>query len=539
MLDAAERSQLETLFYSGRFTELEDRARLLLTQHSGSGFIWNVLGLSLQMQGKDGVAALQKATELLPDDADIHCKLGNALSDQGRLNEAEASYRRALEIKPDYAEIHNNLSITLKELGRLDEAEASYRRALEIKPDYAEAHSNLGITLKGLGQLDEAIASYRRVLEIKPDFAEVHSNLASALLELGRLGEAEASYRRVLELKPDFAEALCDLGNVLWQLNRLDEAEASYRRALEIKPDLAEAHCNLGNTLWQLNRPDEAEASYRRALKIKPELAIACCNMGGLLKSQGRLDEALACFQQYESLKPGNCEMQHQIASLMGINTDRAPIQYIENLFDTYAYKFDSHLQQRLKYEIPKKIVVLITQHATLPGEKWNVLDLGCGTGLVGSAIAPFARQLTGVDLSTKMLHMARARNLYQRLEHQDLLVMMQHEKASSYDVIIAADVFIYLGKLDGIFSEIKRLLCPGGIAAFSIEAMETSSVGEANQGVQPEYRLELSGRYSHTPDFVTRLAIADGFQVEKVVSAQIRTENGKPVNGYMVLLRS
>lgn len=504
MLTAAERSQLEALYYSGRFTELESRARLLLDQYPQSGFIWNVLGLSLQMQGKNGIAALQKATELLPDDADMHCKLGNALSDQNRLSEAEASYRRALKIKPDYAEIHSNLGITLKDLGRLDEAMASHRRALEIKPDYAEAYNNLGFTLKELGQLDKAEASYRRALEIKPDFAEVYCNLGDILKELGRLGEAENSYRRALEIQPDFAEA----------------------------------HCNLGNTLKELGRTGEAENSYRRALEIKPDFALVYGNLGGLLKDQGKLEEALACFQDSDRLLPGNSVTQHQIASLTGNSTTRAPIQYVEDLFDSYANKFDTHLQQVLKYEIPKQVVALITQNAALPENKWTVLDLGCGTGLVGSAIAPFARHLVGVDLSAKMLEKARARNIYQRLERLDLLTMMQHEKASSYDVIIATDVFIYLGKLDEVFSEIKRLLCPGGFVAFSIETLEDSSNEGAGQSVQREYQLEVTGRYSQSLNYVTRLASANGLEVHKVVATQIRMENGKPVNGHLVLLR-
>jgi predicted TPR repeat methyltransferase len=137
------------------------------------------------------------------------------------------------------------------------------------------------------------------------------------------------------------------------------------------------------------------------------------------------------------------------------------------------------------------------------------------------------------------MLGKAHARNLYQRLERLDLLTMMRHEGASSYDVIIATDVFIYLGKLDEIFGEIKRLLCPGGFAAFSIETLEALSNGKSSQDVQQDYQLEVTGRYSHSPDYVTRLASANGLQVQKAVATHIRMENGKPINGHLVLLKN
>jgi predicted TPR repeat methyltransferase len=301
--------------------------------------------------------------------------------------------------------------------------------------------------------------------------------------------------------------------------------------------DFAELHYySMGNTLKKLGRMEEALASYQRALQIKPDFAEALNNMGNTLKDLGRLDEALVCYQRLIRLTPENLAVQHIIASITGNNTDCAPAQYVENLFDGYADKFDTHLRQALKYETPEKIVALVTRHATSAAKKWNVLDLGCGTGLVGSEIAPFARQLVGVDLSAGMLGKARARNLYQRLEHMDLLEMMRAEKDSSYDVIVAADVFIYLGKLDEIICEIKRLLSPGGFFAFSIEVLEALPDEETGRGAQREYQLENTGRYTHAVGYITRLAAANGFLPQEMAAIQLRMEQEKPVNGHLVL---
>ena len=65
--------------------------------------------------------------------------MGNALKDQGKLDEAIAAYNKALSIKPDYADAYNNMGNALQDQGKLDEAIAAYNKALSLKPDYAEA----------------------------------------------------------------------------------------------------------------------------------------------------------------------------------------------------------------------------------------------------------------------------------------------------------------------------------------------------------------------------------------------------------------
>ena len=464
-----------------------------------------------------------------------------ALFNQGQYAEA-ATLAKTLTLEfPRHGFGWKALAAVLVQTGRSAEAFVPMQKAAALSPGDAEVHNNLGVLLKKLGRLDEAEATLRQALKIKPDYADALSNLGATLKDLGRLVEAETSLRQALEIKPDFAGAHSNLGNVLRDLGRLDDAVSSYHRALNIKPDFAEAHCNLGVTLKELDRLAEAKASYRHALQIKPDYADAYAHLGAVYRDQGRLNEALACFQQQVRLAPGDAAARHHVASLTGNNTERAPIQYVERVFDAYADKFDTHLPQVLQYETPDELVALVTQHSTPSAENWNVLDLGCGTGLVGVAIAPFARQLVGVDLSTKMLNKARARNLYQRLERSDLLAMMRDEQTSSYDVIIAADVFVYLGKLDAIVGEIKRLLCPGGVLAFSIEAMQPLSVEEASQvatSIQ-EYQLENTGRYTHSVSYLTSLASDNGFQGLELAATQIRLERGKPVNGYLVLWKS
>jgi len=213
---ANEIDRIFALFNARRLEEAESQARLLVGRYPNSGIAWDMLGASLRKQGKDALAVLQKAAELLPEEPVVHYNLGNALQDLGELDKAAVNYRRALGIKADFAEAHYNLGNVLRDLGQFDDAVASYRRALELKPDYATACNNLGNVLKEQGQLDAAVASFRRALELRPDYATAHNNLGNVLQELGQLDEAVASYRRALEIKPDYGDAF---DNLLFTLN--------------------------------------------------------------------------------------------------------------------------------------------------------------------------------------------------------------------------------------------------------------------------------------------------------------------------------
>ncbi|MCC7063962.1 MAG: tetratricopeptide repeat protein [Planctomycetes bacterium] len=204
----AECNQLASLFHAGELARVESRARLMLAQYPESGFVWNVLGASLGMQGKDSLTAFQKAARYLPRDADVQSNLGSALAHHGRYEEAEECFRRALSIKPTFASAYTNLGNALGYQGRTVEATECYRRALRLQPDLAEAHGGLGDSLSKLGQVAEAEAHVRRALQIKPDYTRAHSCLLflhnfrlegsaeSMLAEARRFGEQVAQRAR-------------------------------------------------------------------------------------------------------------------------------------------------------------------------------------------------------------------------------------------------------------------------------------------------------------------------------------------------------
>ncbi len=347
----------------------------------------------------------------------------------------------------------------------------------------------------------------------------------------GRLPQATAIYQQILGKSPNHPDVLHYMGMAAHEIGEDSVAVDLIGRALKIAPGYAEAHNNLGNVLFSQDKFDEAAACYRSAIVVEPDYAEAHCNLGGTYYRQGKMDDALACFEHVLGLEPGNGMALHMIAAIRGTHSEHAPPQYVTTLFNAYANRFDTHLAQGLAYDIPQRLVTMIVQNAQVTSKKWDVLDLGCGTGLVGSHIVPHARQLAGVDLSSRMLEKARQRGIYTKLVEADLLAMLQDEPAAAYDVITSADVFIYVGKIDAVVAEVSRVLRPGGLFAFSVETLDQSE--------PQEYRLTTSGRFAHAPAYTARLASVRGFDVVEIQPARIRIENGVPVSGFIELWKN
>jgi tetratricopeptide (TPR) repeat protein len=166
-----------------------------------------------------------------------HLNLGNALDQEGSLDEAMVHYQEALKINPNSPEAHNNFGNDLRQTGKVDEAIAHYQKALQIKPDNAEAHYNLGIALRQRGNVDEAIAEYQKALQINPEHAAAHINLGSELLQKGKADEAIAHFQKALQINPGYGQAHNNLGNAFLQKGNAAEAIGHYQQALELEPD--------------------------------------------------------------------------------------------------------------------------------------------------------------------------------------------------------------------------------------------------------------------------------------------------------------
>jgi predicted TPR repeat methyltransferase len=485
-------------------------------------------------------ALYARVLEAAPDHPDALHLSGLVAHQKGNHREAAGLIRRALAVNPS-PRYHNNLATVLLALGDFNGAAAACRMALSLNPQHVEAHFNLGNALEKSGGNETAAAHYRAVLQLRPDHrgalsrlqalvgqaAEAHLQRGIEHLNSGQAHEAIPCFQAALNLNPHYLEAHNNLALSQHQLAHFTEAAASFNEALRINPNHPEVLNNFARTLRELGNVDEAIYLCRKALELRPDHADVYGNLGGLLLMQNKKDEALAAFRRQAQLDPRNPVALHQIATLSGARTEKAPARYVESVFDDYANKFDAHLVEGLHYHAPEKLAAFIGLHLAPPASQWDILDLGCGTGLSGAAIASYSRSLTGVDLSANMLEKARARNLYRRLERQDISAFLRAEPAQ-YDLLFATDVFIYIGKLDEVMQEAKRILREGGAFAFSVERLQTDA----------DYRLNPTGRYAQSLPYLERLAREFGFAPPITAETILRVESNVPVDGLLVLLK-
>ena len=197
-----------------------------------------------------------EAAELLEIAKDKGCKgpsfddLGEKLNSPAVKKEIEIkTIRGIIKDKPDFETAYLGLGNALKEQGKLEEAVEAYKKALAVKPDYADAYYNIGVTVQEQGKLEEAIEAYNKVLAIQPDYDDAYYNMGNVLKKQGKLEEAIEAYTKELTTNPDYAVAYYNIGIVRDDQGKLEEAIEAYTKALAIKPDYADAYLNASELL--------------------------------------------------------------------------------------------------------------------------------------------------------------------------------------------------------------------------------------------------------------------------------------------------
>jgi predicted TPR repeat methyltransferase len=394
--------------------------------------------------------------------------------------------------EPHTAEYQHALGTLHAARGELRPAAACFERALALDPAHAAAWLSLGDTLMDLCDYERALATYRQALTVCQPFPEAHHNLAAALLRLGDPAGSAQECRQALALRPGYVLALNTLGAALAQMGHVDAAITALQQAVRLQPQYANAHHNLGNVLDQAGRSDEARQAYRTALAVNPDLEEVCYDLAAL-----------------------------------GDRTPppATPRSYLLRLFDTYATSFDQHLVEELQYHVPEMLYEAVVAQTRRTG--LDVIDLGCGTGLMGKLCRGIAGRLTGIDVSPGMLHQAERRQVYDQLVLGDVVCYL-NARQQPCDLVLAADVLIYIGDLTELFAAVARRLLPGGLFAFSLEST-----------TQADYLLQHNRRYAQSLSYIQHLTRQYNLAMVAANAVKLRRHGDTDAQGLIIVLRA
>lgn len=524
----------------------------------------------------------------------------------GKKREALEALRRAADLQPDLKEAWNFLGLTQEETGDHQEAVRSFCRALDIDGNYSEARANLCFYTKdketllqladeqesdfqanllaaeSCGELTEREHYLRRATAANPYHTGGLLALAEARRAAGDEAEALQLYHKVLNLDENATEALLGAADIYLARGDLERAELYYKKSFDITRDIAGAHLNYGTLLYRSGRKSEALEEYRAAAVLEPEKPEISYNLALVLKDLGDYEEALGLMfnahqraperedfaagimetltglaaenaelalkiaENWQKIEPDNVFSRRILAGISEMPAESGDDRlYAEKLFDNFAATYDETLE-RLNPQITAEF---LQRHGAAAG---NVLDLGCGTGLAAQALKTADNTFDGADISANMLEAARRKGLYRELYQADAAALLREMAAGTeantavphndYDLILAFDVFCYMGKLEEILTAAADLMrrtdrrrAESGkteAARAMPELWFTTESADEERG--KDFYLTATGRYKHQRAYVEKTLQDAGFAEIDAYPLVLRQENGEDVPGFL-----
>jgi predicted TPR repeat methyltransferase len=410
--------------------------------------------------------------------------------------------------------------------GQHEEARRAYEHLYKDNPANPELAHFFGLLLCQTDEAERGMEMIRASLEAPAANAGWWSNYGNILHGLNRRNDAIDAYREAIRMEPTSADAYNNLGIVQKDKHNFDIAIECFRKAIELRPNMGAAWANLGNVLVTIGKVAEGAQALMRAatfagLKDPSErrlLASAYSTLGELVKAE-------QVYRDWLADDKDNPIANHHLMAVSGETPGRASDAYVRTIFDSFATTFDERLAY-LKYVAPTLVVEEAGKLFAEPAGDRVIADAGCGTGLCGPGLKPYAARLVGVDIAKNMVKQATARGCYDALAVQELTAYFE-ETDERFDAIVSADTLCYFGDLAPPVAAFRRSLAPGGGVVFTVER-------HAEPGSRP-YRLNAHGRYSHHADYVRETLETAGFTVDALREETLRMETGLEVKGYVV----
>ena len=491
--------------------------------------IWGYLAMAYLESGRGQLAleTLGDALTKAPREVNLHMQRAYVCKRLQQPEQAIFHYQQVLSLNANHAKAHNNLAMEYAAKDQYALALQHYRHAVHCDPALVPAHFNLGILLLKRGEWVAAETQFRNVIALDPDHATAYIYIGTLYLEMNKLEEAETALRRLLSQMPEHVEGWVNRGVVALKQKQEQTAIDSFTQALILDNEHRDARNNMAATLIHFDRYEAALQYYIGLLRDEPHNVEYVYNSGVAQMGLGQIQSAQQLFQQVLTLdqhhfgalsnlaaiemrlgdrqaacglleraleiQPQDPASRFMLQALRGEGKKQnACPEYVQDLFNHYAVYYDSHMERVLEYGVPKRLWELFHQGEVQSYPR--ALDLGCGTGLSGMILRPVSQHVTGVDLASKMLAIARGKGIYDELIEAELLSFVQ-QNMEQYDRVVAADVLPYLSDLSPLFQAMHPRLNPNGVFWFTTEISSDAP-----------WMLQGSMRFCHHADYIQDL---------------------------------
>jgi predicted TPR repeat methyltransferase len=523
-LDAAKKLYLDADFVAAE--KAYDRI-FSISEHNEAR---HMLGLLAIQQGRYDKAKLLLEEAVLHDplSPSIHNHLANVLASLKEDNAALQHYQLAIESDVNYAPSYNNLGNFYRRMGEFDKAIETYEKAIEKDPHYDDAHYNLGFAYLQQEDFEKASHYLGEFVAYSLDewrLAKAQYQLGHIALNAGRYEDASIHYQACLHADSKQIEPRKYLAFSFLKLDKINDAIKQFSVYLNHEPYDLEAHYNLGVLLQRQGAWDQAFYHFSEVVKQDPIYSAAHNNLGVLCLKQGRKEAAILHFEKALHQDPSHAGIQYILTALrQGDSPTKAPAAFIEELYDSYAGFYDKHMLQALDYQVPQWLEDTLKTLWPLRQDK-SILELGCGTGLLGKILRSYASFLEGIDLSAAMLKEAEKKGDYHRLQHGDFHEVLEGMR-ENFDLIVLADALIYTGDLQSIMSNTRAHLKLEGYFILTCELTYRAST----------YVLNETGRYAHSEEYIKACLHAAGYRIYACKAVILRHQAGQDVEGLWIV---
>ena len=415
------------------------------------------------------------------------------------MDKLSLALNKAVQDFPNHAEFFGMRAKTMIQMGRIDQARLDLERTIQLNPFDSEAFDNLGVIEQMNGNYLRASELHLSALNSAPNNLDFLFNLAVALENLDQVEQAMSLYQSILEINSNHVKSMINLASHYEQKNEIEQTATLLEKALSLETNNFEAAMGLGNLYRKLEQFKNAQTYYERALTIHPTHGAA----------------------------------RFMLANVNGETPNNAPTEYISSLFDDFADSFEDKLLHELEYRAPTLLYDAIKSDLDQLKCSHNSLksiDLGAGTGLFGKMIRDDITLSIGVDLSQKMLKKAQEKKIYDDIICGDIIDALKEQNDHSCHLISAADVFVYVGALESLFEQVKRVLHPAGLFTFTIEVLDDSEI--------QDFILLETARYAHSLHYIKKLAQTHELVIDHVNKTWLRMNKKAPINGAIYVIK-